>query len=515
MSKLKAKFRGHSQSWRPNSLVGKWCGACLLTGVSVVCIPVISSSAGRPLMAQVGSVSGQDSAEPIPGAGIPGVSPERLASAKDIFQPTPSLQGTSDAARVIWSLSRLPDDFWRQALDEGIADDGQVQALKFRGRVTRVDAVRVPTELAELIELDKLYRLTVAAEIDAEIDAEQRPTLVLAAEVPEIWAKAGKSLDESVEITGMTTGASDDRIVVFAKRVRWMIGEGGDGAGIWPAGWQLLGMRGFDCGLLGAVAKRSRGPLVAEDNQAFYGMLAAAARVDTAGDAGSGEPGELSGSSLPQPRRILMPELLRENRELVGHWLRLNLETARVSRIIVTDPKWRKQLNSDSYWQIDGFGDLDRVRIELEGKSENGAKGNLVFENRFPVSVAIVRLPDWLRQKVDAAAGGAGRVDVSMATEPVTIDAFFYRLWSYESEFATSRGGRQVAPLLIAADIDSRAAGLAATAGQVQSLGWILAVVVIGSILLTSGVLWRVGRRDAAVKAKRRRELGEGGIKPF
>ena len=99
---------------------------------------------------------------------------------------------------------------------------------------------------------------------------------------------------------------------------------------------------------------------------------------------------------------------------------------------------------------------------------------------------------------------GAGRVDVGMVTEPVTVDAFFYRLWSYESEFATSRGGRQVAPLLIATTIESRSAGLAASAGQVQSLGWILAFVVIGSILLTSVVLWRVGRRDAAVKARRK-----------
>lgn len=465
---------------------------------------LVSGTAQTQIFAQNGPADQPDNSEggELIAEPIPGVSHQRLVSANEVFQTPPSFEATSNAARLLWSLRRLPDGFWQQAMLEDATpaqpvDDKVVTIRRFKGTVRKVDAVRVPAELADLIELDMLYRLTV---FDSQMEGE--PILVLAAEVPEAWATLGESLNERVEVTGVQQ-VGEKNTITFAKRVRWILDselEGGDGSR-WPTGWRLLGSRGFDCGTLGGVAKRSRGPLVAEDNEAFYGMLAAAAKLEQA--------------EIPEPASLAMPELLRNSRQLVGHWLRLDLETARISRVLVSDAQLKAGLGSDFYWQIDGFGELDRVRIELEGKSGDGSDGNLVFENRFPVSVAIVRLPDWLRAKVDAASGGAGRVDVSMLKEPVTVDAFFYRLWSYDSEFATSRGGRQVAPLLIAADVRSRAAQYAASADQVKLLGWGMAVVVIASILLTSGILWRVGRRDSAVRTRRRSELRDKRIEPF
>jgi hypothetical protein len=342
---------------------------------------------------------------------------------------------------------------------------------------------------------------------------------VIASQIPEIWAKAGESLDEQVEVVGVKlalegqpgqdaqNGRPSVQALLFAQRVRWVM-QSSSTATEWPIGWQLLGKTGFDCGLLEAVSKRSRGPLVAEDAEAFYGMLAAARQLSNEPPQSSEQPAEnqqptanlANSTNQPLPQRIDMADLLRKNRQLIGHWLYLDMETARVSRVIVTDPVLRQRLRSDFYWQIDGFGNLDRVRIELEaGPGEE----NLIFENRFPVSLAIIELPEWLRRKVESR-GGLGRVDVSMLTEPVSVEAFFYRLWSYESEFASSRGGRQVAPLLIATQVESRADELAASAGQVKSIGWLLAAAVIGSILLTALVLWRVGKRDAEVRAKRR-----------
>ena len=429
---------------------------------------------------------------------LPTLTADRLRSAAQFVEAVPTTKATEEAARVVWAIRRLPKGLDQPTElknpDDVTAPVGEnrVRAWQGSGRAVGVEAVRIPDALGEVIEMSRLFRVRMETQ-DGEV-------WLVVAEVPEIWATVGKELHEPIEVSGLRldSGLPPDTgngAIVFGAGVRWIIRPESLAAtdSPWPIGWRLLGSRGFDCGLLSGVVKRTRSPLVADDYPAFYGMLEAANAI---GD-------NRTDATVPQPTRLDTAALLRSSREQIGQWLRLDMETTRVSRVVVSDPKLRARLGRDAYWQIDGFGNLDRVRIELEGGEDAGGE-NLIFEDRFPLSVAIGSLPEWLEDRMRKSVVGGGRVDVGMVTEPVTVDAFFYRLWSYESEFATSRGGRQVAPLLIATTIESRSAGLAASAGQVQSLGWILAFVVIGSILLTSVVLWRVGRRDAAVKARRK-----------
>lgn len=466
---------------------------CLVT--SIICVSQALAVAQDSATTQDPSANQLDSNNP---ETVPGVTIERLLAASGILENPPTVHSTEETARVLWAIQRLPESFWEtqdlgNALTRPMSEvDEEISLRHIKGVVKKVVAIRVPDQLAEIIEIEKLYRLTVSVQATSrdsteESTSQHQDMTIVASQIPEVWAKAGDSLNERIEATGVLLKV-EQQDLLFAKRVRWLMEPESEQNAVWPVGWKLLGAEGFDCGLLEPVARRSRGPLVAEDNEAFYGMLAIAKKLEN------------SESSLPEPTLIDMADLLRKNRQLVGHWLRLNLETARLTRVVVTDAGLRKKLESDAFWQIDGFGDLDRVRIELE--AGQGGNENLVFENRFPLSLAIVDLPDWLRQQVEAQSG-SGRVDVSMLTEPVQVDAFFYRLWSYDSEFATSRGGRQVAPLLIVTRLDSRAAELAATSGQVENIGWFLAIAVIGSILLTTLVLWRMAKRDAAIRARR------------
>src|SRR5690606_15564138 len=160
------------------------------------------------------------------------------------------------------------------------------------------------------------------------------------------------------------------------------------------------------------------------------------------------------------------------------------------------------------------FGELEGVKIQLESPEPGGEP--LVFENRFPVSLAILELPEWLERQVRIEAGSSGlaggelegRIAVSMLTQAMTGDGVFFRLWSDDSEYAESRGGRQIAPLIIAAELHRPAANRAMQRG-VAAIGWSLAAVVLASILITAVVLWRVGRKDRAATRARRRSAAE------
>jgi hypothetical protein len=416
---------------------------------------------------------------------LPGITQPQIDSASAIAVGPPSEQATRNAARLLWAIDRLPVTIVDRFSTDGRSIGSNIRFVRDQGRVTRLDAVTVPPDLADVIETDLVYRL--------DLQTNEGMIRVLASDAPVAWGNQKQQLNEPIEVTGLRVGREGDQ-VIFARTLRWTPGlrPEGDGESAWPLGWRLLGDRGFNCALLSGLARRSRGPLVADDRDTFYGMLDAADQVAVRAD-------------VPAADRIQVADLLRNSRDLIGRWIRIDLETARLNRVIVSDAETRQILGADFYWQIDAFANLDRVRVQLQAVDPGGE--DLVFENRFPVSVAMVRLPDWLREKTESQRGARQRVDSMMVSDAVTVDAFFYRLWSYESEFATSRGGRQVAPLLLAARVIDRQPGIVAASREIQYLGWIMAAAVIGSILLTTGALWRVSRKDAQIRASRRAEI--------
>ena len=110
----------------------------------------------------------------------------------------------------------------------------------------------------------------------------------------------------------------------------------------------------------------------------------------------------------------------------------MDLETVQVTRISVTEPHRQTQLGSDHYYQIDAVGDLGNVVIKIERPA--GDEGPAAtFENRYPVSVVVRELPDFLSQRIRVQEGGDAIV--SQIKVLVGVDAFFYRLWSYSTVF--------------------------------------------------------------------------------
>lgn len=421
---------------------------------------------------------------------LPGVDGQRLRETEGVWSDPPSPEGIAASAKLLWALGRLDrttlDSLARQPARGDASDAARVRVAERQGKVQRYDAVSLPVELADVLEFDRLYRVEVQPDRGGEAADATAPTLrVVTRHIPAAWGADG-GVGQLVRFTAVEVGEGASRRL-FADRFRWYPVTGEKV----PAGWAMLAAAGVDIHALSEVASRNRQPLRPEDQEAFYGMLAAAAEIDE------------DRRPAARPDRVDALEMLRNPTDAVGRWIRFDATMARISRVVVTSPEARQMLGRDSYWQVDAFASLGDTRVELEASRETGEP--LVFENRFPVTVAILELPEWLTQRIAGAdgAGRGGRVDMQMVSGDVTVDGFFYRLWSYESEFTESRGARQVGPLVLAADIRPRISD-AVSEASVAWIGWIFAAVIVGALLIAAGALWRIERRDRQIARQRR-----------
>jgi len=262
----------------------------------------------------------------------------------------------------------------------------------------------------------------------------------------------------------------------------------------------MLGSLGFDVSLFDGVRARDRQSLRLEDSAAFYPLLRIAASLDEAS------------SKAIEPRRLPPADLLQRSADLVGHYVQMDLQTVRLTRITVTEDVTKEQLGSDHYWQIDALGDLGNVVIRIESKEQTNSDSNkdngAIFENRYPVSIAVRNLPPFLLAAIEKATGeDADVTDVAMFSTQIRINAVFFRLWSYDSDFmAQHGGGKQFGPLLIASRIEDiePARGEAAA---VSYLGWYVAAFALLFIAVATVAGLLSSRRDAAAK-RRNRSVG-------
>ncbi len=416
---------------------------------------------------------------------LPGIDAVKLAQI--------AAQGTNlgdDAARLLYAIKRISPEMLEGFVGQAGREDAaeKLRVVRFHGRAQSVKEIGVNPALAEMLELNRMYVVTCAGgDSEGESASQLGVVQLVVPEVPRAWLKKDVVLDEPVSaiVIQLDNPANVEASnLAFTTRLRWYpnpdaigspggIGDTAAQPHSWPLGWRLLSSYGFDCGLLSGIASRARLPLVHDEIEPFYEMLRVAAAV---------QPDAI-------PERIMTVRMLKEAPSLVGQWIQVDLETARFSRVLLTDAKQIQQLGQDFYWQVDAFGELTNVRIELEAAA---GSEKLIFENRFPVSLAILQLPDTLKGvfgddvavqgAAELSATRAGRVDMKMQKESVTVNGFFYRLWSFESDYTESRGGRQVAPLIIASTLQLRSGELTGTGG-VGVIGWGLMLLIVGGMV--------------------------------
>lgn len=404
-----------------------------------------------------------------------------------------------EAAKLIYQVNRLARGSSLQVSEQ--ASDSisapLASVVNLNGQATKIDRWRLPEELADVMDFTELYRVEVVAQDTAD------PVVVITSVVPNRWLRDGGAIRFPTSVTGVLIRRSDDSLpaVIAAPSLAWLAGADADAEpDDVPAGWLMLGRRGFDVALLEGVRARNRQPLREEDAAAFYPLLRIASSIGQPDDSAN-ENRSLDAKPTNEPAA----DLLRDAENMVGRYINIDLQTIRVTRINVTESTTKQQLGSDHYWQLDAIGDLGNVVIKIE----SGDGESATFENRYPVSVAIKELPPFLLKAISSSdpSADAEMIDVAMISTQVSVDGFFYRLWSYESDFMNQHGGgKQFGPLIIASRIIDREPARTDAVG-VSRLGWYFAALVVFGILaaMIGGIL--SSRRDSKAKQRARASL--------
>lgn len=408
-----------------------------------------------------------DSALPL----IGGFDSERI----DAVYPPDNEESVGELAKLVFRLRSVDPRF----LQEKVGDDAKElgDAINVDGEITKIVGMRVPEKLVEFLEMDRLEVI--------DVQSGESRFRVLTTGVPD-EAKPGDRISGVAVLIETNSAEASVSRVVAAPKVGW------HPASPVNVGWKMLSEEGVDVSALASVATRNHKPLMAEDGDAFYALLSAAANVSARDE-------------IPPAIEVEPVSLLQKPKQYGGQWMHMELETVQVTRIAVTEPHRQQQLGTDHYFQIDAVGDLGNFVVQIErADGEEGPPAR--FENRYPVSLVVRELPEFLRQQIRDREGGDAMV--AEITIPIEVDGFFFRLWSYSTEYMTQYGGAdQFGPLLVAARIQDRS--LSQEPAKVSVIGWIAALGILSAILGIWAWNHRLAKRDREVQAKRRQTESE------
>jgi hypothetical protein len=350
--------------------------------------------------------------------------------------------------------------------DQTVAGD----VVEIQGTISAIRQYKVPESLIEFLDLETFHEVVLSFEQDDES---------ISVFAPPLLGKVAKG--DSIRADAIVLNLESSQGVFAAGNLVWTPARADS------VGWKLLAGQGVDLSRVAAAETRNRRPLEAADADAFYSMLAAAKEIEAE---------NIAAANGDEPQVVDPVQLLENPQDYGGQWIRLNASTVRITRVNVTDPVRRQQLGQDHYFQIDSSGDLGKTIIRLE-RPQGDPGEPVLMSGSYPVSMVACDLPGFLQEHLEDKDAV-----VAMVSHPISIDGFFYRLWSYENEFMKREGaGKQVGPLVVVSSWRSR--DRASAGGEdLQVIGYALAVGIIAAILGT--IIWtrRNAKQDAKIRER-------------
>ncbi|MEO1614929.1 MAG: hypothetical protein AAFV88_03710 [Planctomycetota bacterium] len=374
--------------------------------------------------------------------------------------PLSDTAAVAEMSKLLYRVRRLDEQVLADRASEGPAasfpDSGNV--VRVAGEVTAIRGYRVPDSLTEFLGMSEFREITLKTDGNA--------ALVFVPQLP-----AQLKVGDAASCVAIDLSAAGDSAFVAAK-MAWFPAKAE------RLGWRLMAERGVDLSLLSELGGRNRQPLLAADAELFYETMRAADELRR-------QPAD----SVPDPESVDPVRLLQSPQDYFGGWVRLDLKTIRLTRVVIENEVMKQQLGQDFYWQIDASGDLGKTVIQLQRPGEE----SIQMSGYYPVTLVSKSIPGFLKARVEDSA-----VDV-MVDRPVRVAGFFLRLWSFENEFMQNRGGgKQVAPLVVASLWQS--SELTSEAAGIEVIGYTLALFIVAAIVVT--FLWtrRNTRTDRKVK---------------
>lgn len=394
---------------------------------------------------------------------LAGWDPDRIES---VFGDDDPDHRAGELARLIYRVARQPASRYENLVTAGQEAYQAGDAIGVDGTVRGIAQVRVPESLVEFVEFEQVHR------IDLEPPNSRKTIQIWIAAPPNSLAPGDR-----IEGAGVTLIDTDSTRMVAMGSLRWFP------AALPHPDLQPLVEAGFNMTLVDQMRTRQRKPLEAIDSEAFYALL-------KLGD----QPSPSTAAS-----RIDTIRLLTDAESITGHRVRVRLDMVQSIRVAVTDPARQAQLGADHYYQLDGFADLGDQEVVV--RSSDPDSEPVTFGGRYPVSIASVRLPESITPRA---------LDASPRNVVYDVDAFFFRLWSYQSDLMRDRGVDQFGPLLIAGSFDP----VPLPVGDPVGVGRIGAIAAAALTLGIIGVaVWHRWTLQGDREARRRRNastIGDG-----
>lgn len=379
------------------------------------------------------------------------------------------------ALRVLGRLTRIPEPLgkrWAEAAEPiGSATASELlgdRLLAVAGRATRVDAVPLPEEQAEIYGQKQLEAVRLVLPDGRAVD-------LLAAHVPKAWPR-GRAIDEPASAVGLplaagpgpASDAGPAALVMATARVAWFPDT-------------LLGRAGVDQGLFDSVVDGQQ--LMPGDTEAFWAVLAAAGRSS---------PEELAAAAGP-PGDIL-PLIDPAKRWFEGHRgtpFTIQGVVRRATRVEVDDPLVADRIGTDHYWELYVF--VPTPLLEINGR----------LQDDYPVVCCVRTLP-------------AGMPTGPRIGERVRVSGFAFKRYAYPLPDVTisssqgdrrQQGQRQETALLVGRTPVWLPAPSPARAIDALGWGFLGIAAVVG--LAVAMAAWALARDRRARERQARRDLPE------
>ncbi|WP_246112799.1 hypothetical protein [Allorhodopirellula solitaria] len=431
---------------------------------------------------------------------LPGYDQERLQELSEAAVSTlasPSID-VDEIAKIVFRVNRLSDAALQTRVARSSMPPSVGDAIVIDEEISELTPLTIDADLQEYLEFEQIQMVRLA-------DVEGVPHLLFAKLLPgeavpgdriaciavRTLADGGKGNRGSSAALAASQGsdpASQDWIIDIAGRLHWTPARPQSPADA------VLALSGVDLSRLADLPKRDREPFDDADSPLFYPMIGAA---DFAAhpDREQSQRSDAARSMRDSTIDVSPVDLLQDPATYTGQWIQLDAETIRITRVAVESSQRQIEVGGDSYYEIDAIGDLGQVELKIEVPGEE----SVTMANRYPVTIVTARLPDFLQPDESE-----GTPLVITRTVPIRVEGFFYRLWSYESDFMQSRGAKQFAPLIIAGVIADQRPDSTDPMG-VQAIGNIAAIAVVGAILaaIVFGVVTRRGDRRSRGRTKR------------
>jgi len=341
----------------------------------------------------------------------------------DACFPIEDSEDAGDVGRLLYRLQRIQRDSLQRRVDDGLDEPQLGDAVQWQGTVKNVRKYRVPDGLATFLEFEHFYEIQLEPVPPETANGSAETQFVFTAELP------GRVVPgDAVRGVGVVLEKTAAMLVIAAGRIGWTPAE--------PAnvGQKLLAEYGAELSEIVRAGGRDRQSLSAEEAEAFYSMLSVADLTRQ-----NRQRATESGADFPAAQPIKPIELLKDPDKYRSEYIRMDVSTVRVTRVTVSDPQRQRQIGQDHYFQIDASGDLGDTIVELRRPGDEDAEP-IRMSGIYPVSLVSTVLPEGSRQEIDQ-----GKV-TAVVRQPVRVNGFFYRLWSYESEFMNREGGANKSP---------------------------------------------------------------------